>query len=205
MPSRNIVKNFDVDEYYHVYNRGVEKRRIYMDDEDYAVFLNLMKRYVSPEPVKDHKGRQYEHLSDRLEIIAFCLMPNHFHLLVYEKDNASLTYFMRAVAAAYTVYFNKKYKRVGSLFQATYKASRISSNSYLEHITRYIHLNPEDYMGWEWSSCSMYLGRKKYEWVHPERITITTKEQHEKYRLFLADIADYEDMQDKTLQSRADE
>jgi putative transposase len=170
MPSKNRVKDYLPDSYYHLYNRGVNKRVIFKDTEDYSVFLNLLKRYLSKEPIKDTKGREYDWLYERMELLCFCLMPNHFHLLIYQNDEEAMTKLMRGVLTSYTAYFNKKYKRIGPLFQDRFKASRIMNDSYLLHISRYIHLNPTTYKTWEFSIYQYYLGNKHAEWVRPERI-----------------------------------
>lgn len=170
MPSKNRVKVYVADSYYHLYNRGVNKRRIFLDKEDYSVFLNLLKRYLDVELSKDKSGREYPWLHEKLELLAFCLIPNHFHLLIYLKEAGAMTQLLRGVATSYTTYFNKKYQRTGPLFQDRYKASRILHDDYLLHISRYIHLNPNDYKHWEFSSLQYYIGKKHAGWVQPERI-----------------------------------
>lgn len=170
MPNRNIVKTYRSDSYYHIYNRGLNKQNVFIDTADYAVFLNLLKRYLSSEPVKDSKDRQYESLHGQLELLAFCLMPNHFHILIFQKDGEVMTKLLRAISISYTMYFNKKYKRSGPLFQERFKASLIDRDEYLLHISRYIHLNPDQYRTWEFSSLPYYLAEKKAEWIRPERI-----------------------------------
>ena len=157
MPNKNTVKFYDIDAYYHVYNRGVEKRKIFIDDEDYSVFLNLFKRYLDDKPSVDEKGREYDLLMEDVELTAFCLMPNHFHLLLYQLESDGITKLLRAVCSTYTTYFNKKYDRVGPLFQGIFKASRICDESYLLHVVDYIHLNPTEFMSWKWSSLSYWL------------------------------------------------
>ena len=188
MPSRNIIKFYDSNSYYHVYNRGVEKRNIFIEDEDYAVFLNLFKRYLSDYPVTDNKGREYDWLTNKVEIIAFCLMPNHFHILFYQIEIDAITKLLRSVFSAYTTYFNKKYNRVGSLFQGVFKASKIYNDNYLIYITRYIHRNPSQYMTWKWSSLNNWLGNKHAEWIKPQRLNNTTPD---KYIEFISDDQDY--------------
>lgn len=170
MPSRNREKVYLAENFYHVYNRGVNKKAIFRDNDDYAVFLNLMKRYLDIEPIKDRKGRTYDWLHEQLEVTAFCLMPNHFHLLLYQLESDAMTRLLRGVCTAYTTYFNKKYKRIGPLYQDRYKASLITRDDYLQHISRYIHLNPKDWANWEFSSLPYYLGRKHAGWVRSERI-----------------------------------
>ena len=170
MASRNRLKVYIPEAYYHIYNRGVEKRTIFLDYSDYRVFLNLLKRYLDIEPTKDRSGRDYEWLHDRLELLAYCLQPNHYHLLIYVHDDKAMTRLFRGVNTAYSGYFNKKYKRVGPLFQDRFKAVQVTSDAYLLHISRYIHLNPRDWQRWQYSSLPYYLNRKTAGWVQPKRI-----------------------------------
>lgn len=188
MPSRNVIREFAPDSYYHIYNRGVEKRDIFIDDADYRVFLNLLKRYLSEEKTTDKVGRTYSNFYGSLELQSFCLMPNHFHLLIYVgEDERSFSFLMRCLLTSYTVYFNRRYKRVGRLFQGIFKASRITSDSYLQHISRYIHLNPRDYKHWEYSSLDYYLGIKHADWLKPERVLgLFDGDNYQKF------VADYE-------------
>jgi len=193
MPSRNVVKQYVPDAYYHVYNRGISKQVIYHDQQDYAVFLNLLKRYLDTEPAKDKKGREYESFRGSVELLAFCLMPNHFHLFFYLHDQDAITRLIKAVAGAYTVYYNKKYHRTGPLFQSRYKASHVLNEAYLLHITRYIHTNPKDYMYWSYSSLGDYLGERETSWLQPGLVTSLFGNSVKKYRQFLLDHDDYRD------------
>lgn len=171
MPSRNVVKEYAPDSYYHVYNRGVNKQTIFAEDADYIVFLGLLKRRLSKEPTVDRYGRQTPHYKDEIELLAFCLMPNHFHLLVYQHDDSkAVAKLLQSVCTAYTMYFNRKHKRVGRLFQGNFKGSRVTSDEYLQHISRYIHLNPKNYKKYEWSSLPYYLGTMRAEWVSPDPV-----------------------------------
>lgn len=173
MPARNSRKIYDVDSYYHVYNRGVNKRSIFKSEDDYVYFLGLLKRYLDPgseSKDKDRFGRIYPSYADEIKLRAFCLMPNHFHLLLFQYQADSLKKFMNSLSIAYTMYFNKKYKRVGPLFQDRYKASIIQSQSYLEHISRYIHLNPDEYLTWKFSSLQYYRGEANVGWVDQQPI-----------------------------------
>lgn len=189
MPSRNVLKQYVPDAYYHVHNRGVAKQAIFHDDEDYKVFLNLFKRYLDTEPTKDKKGREYEHLRDKIELLAYCLMPNHFHLLIYinETNSTGVTTLLRAVTGAYTVYYNKKYNRVGSLFQGCFKASHILRDNYLLHISRYIHMNPKNYTKWPYSSLADYQGTRSTAWLNAGRIMGLFEGNEAKYKEFLVD------------------
>ncbi|MBP9761862.1 transposase [Candidatus Saccharibacteria bacterium] len=190
MPSKNIEKIYLPDTYYHVYNRGVNKRRIFIDDEDYCVFLNLLKRYLSNEPQYDKKRREYPWLHNDIELLAYCLMPNHFHLLLYQQSEKSMTALLRGVCTAYTGYFNKKYGRVGHLFQDRFKASMITTDGYLQHISRYIHLNPRDYTAWTYSSYPYYLADRSAAWIKPDKIMALFPSKAA-YEEFVHDYADY--------------
>lgn len=170
MPGRNIIKYYDTESFYHVYNRGVNKRKIFCDDEDNAVFLHLLKRTLDPGRVTDASGRQYVYYGDQAELLAFCLMPNHFHLLWFQHDMEAITRIMRSVITAYVMYFNKKYARVGPLFQQRFRAVPIIEDSQLQHISRYIHLNPRQYTSWQWSSLPYYEGKASAPWVQPSKI-----------------------------------
>ncbi|MDZ7744318.1 MAG: transposase [Candidatus Saccharibacteria bacterium] len=191
MPSKNAVKQYVEQSFYHVYNRGVEKRNIFIDDQDYAVFLNLLKRYLSPEEHKDDRGNIYESYAERVELLAFCLMPNHFHLLFYlNSDPKAIAKMMQKVTSSYTTYFNKRHVRVGHLLQGVYKASHILEDAYLLHISRYIHLNPESYKSWEFSSLPYYINGWRSDWVKPGRI-LELFDGTESYENFIEDYEDH--------------
>ncbi len=197
MASRNSRKIYLENTHYHVYNRGVNKQAIFLDDEDYAVFLNLFKRYLSRSPQKDAKGREYPWLYNDIELLAFCLMPNHFHLLVYQMEEDSLKQLLKNVCGSYTAYFNKKYQRVGPLFQDRFKAVIINDDMYLHHISRYIHLNPKSYLDWPYSSLSYYLGIRSAEWVHPVRILELFDSNQSEYLKFVKDYEGQKEILDE--------
>ena len=190
MPTRNRVKIYVSDMYYHVYNRGWNRSEIFIDEEDYHYFESLIARHVSPEDVKDRKGREYRWLRPIIQLNAYCLMPNHFHMLVYQTEETGLSQLMSSVLTAYTMYFNKKYKRRGSLFESTYKAVIIVEDSQLMHITRYIHLNHAKYRTWLHSSYGDYLGSPR-DWIDPTQILglFNSKQQYQEF------VDDYEGLQ----------
>lgn len=196
MPSRNRAKTYASNTFYHVYNRGVNKDAIFLEDEDYSVFLNLLKRYLSSRQIKDARGRPYDNLSKQVELLAYCLMPNHFHLLLFQNDAHGITRLLRRVMNSYVGYFNKKYNRLGHLFQDVYKASDIDNEAYLWHISRYIHLNPmdidQDWQAYPYSSIGYYLGKQKASWIRPKRILDMHEEQRGNYLDFLKDYQDYQ-------------
>lgn len=191
MPSRNIIK-VDVEQsYYHVYARGRGRQTIFCDEQDYRVFLNLFKRHLSLKEVPDNYGKLYVHLRGQVELLCYCLMPNHFHLLLYQEERGTMSRLMRGVMTSYSRYFNKKYDSSGSLFESRYKASRISSDSYLMYISRYIHRNPGDWRAHPYSSIHAYFGIGQPEWLQQAKI-VELFDSLPLYADFLDDNEEYE-------------
>lgn len=191
MPGRNIIKIFTQDSFYHIYNRGVNGQVIFKDKHDYAYFEWLLERTLSPEVAKDAKGREFTWLREELEMSAYCLMPNHFHMLVYQRDIEGVTKLMRTIATAYTMYFNKRYKRRGPLFENSYRAVPILQDSQLLHISRYIHLNHKAFRTWPHSSLKDYLTEEPRLWLETDRIAelFSCKDAYEEF------VLDHEDAQ----------
>src|SRR3989344_8009788 len=98
MPSKNVIKRYLENGYYHLYNRGVEKRKIFLDEQDYAVFLSYIRQYLEPSTGSDPKS-----LADEVDLIAYCLMPNHFHFLAKQKTIDGITKFIRAICTNYVM------------------------------------------------------------------------------------------------------
>ncbi|MGH7195642.1 MAG: transposase [Candidatus Saccharimonadales bacterium] len=172
MPSRNIIKVYAARQFYHVYNRGVAKQAIFMDARDKKHFIKILRRHLdAADDSTKNDGVIYRKFDNDLELLCYCLMGNHFHLLFYlDEDTDALRGFMQSILTAYTMYFNKRHKRVGPLFEGVFKASRITNDGYLLHITRYIHLNPRTYKTYDYSSLPYYLGRPAPAWLKPTRI-----------------------------------
>lgn len=209
MPSRNAIKHYASDHYYHIYNRGVEKRQIFMDERDYAVFLSYLKVALSPELEEETKEEALTDLEearlrrlrlhDKIDLLAYCLMPNHFHLFIYQKnDPQAMAQMMRSVMSGYVRYFNRRYDRVGSLFQGRYKASLIDDDAYLQHITRYIHLNPAEWANSPHSSYQYYLGSVKAEWINTSTVLSLFNGSRDEYEEFTRDAAHYQATLEKT-------
>jgi len=193
MPSRNVVKVDIPNTFYHVYARGHGKMEIYKDDHDYKVFLNLIKRYLNIEITIDPTGQPYNNLHGKIELTCYCLMPNHFHMLLFQINEHAMSRLMRGVMTSYSRYFNNKYKLSGAVFETTYKASIISSDKYLMHISRYIHINPINWSIYKYSSLPYYRGQQPPKWVQPKRI-INLFYSPDEYEAFLADYEDYKNM-----------
>jgi putative transposase len=170
MPAKNSIKQFIEGGYYHLYNRGVEKRDIFLDEQDYSVFLHYLKKYLCPTPLE---GSDPHPLSTEISLLSFCLMLNHFHLFVKQNSINGITKLVRAVCTNYVMYFNKKYSRVGTLFQGKYKAVLVDNEAYFLHLSRYIHLNPYPESNpklYPYSSYKYYLGQKQANWINTEEV-----------------------------------
>lgn len=185
------MKVFAPDSYYHVFNRGWNLTKIFLDKEDYSYFERILARHLSPKPQRDAKGREYHHFFPIVQLNAYCLMGNHFHLLVYQHDEHAMSALMRSVLVAYTTYFNKKYKRRGPLFESTYKAVRIGNDIQFMHITRYIHLNHSKYKEWSHSSYADYMTEHSREFINTRPIIelFASRKQYQEF------MDDYEELQ----------
>ncbi len=170
MPRRNVIRADVSERFYHVYARGHSHKRIFRDEQDYLYFLRLLERYLAPEETRSRNRQAYPNFFSKIELNAYCLMPNYFHLLVYQHQAGELTALMRSLMTSYSVYFNKRYKLSGSLFESRFRASLITDDAYLEHITRYIHLNPRNWRDYEYSSLPYYLQQVEVSWLQPNRI-----------------------------------
>lgn len=146
MPYR--LTPFINDSYYHLFNRGVEKRIIFSNEQDYQRFLKTLFYYQfsGPKPqfsTRDRfKNNAFRNNPKIIEIICYCLMPNHFHLLIKQLKDRGIQEFMQKVTNSYTKYYNTKHRRVGHLFQGAFKAVTVEKEEQLLHVSRYIHLNP---------------------------------------------------------------
>lgn len=170
MPSRNALKTDMPDTYYHAYARGINKMQIFLDQNDFLHFQKLLKRYLSPPATTSHHGALYPSYFGGVELLAFCQMSNHFHLLIYQAEQKNMAGFMQSLLTSYSKYFNKKYGRSGPLFESRYKASPITDDIYLQHISRYIHLNPRSWKKYEHSSIRYYLYGEQSAWLVPDKI-----------------------------------
>lgn len=170
MPAKHRLKIYVEDSYYHVFNRGVNKALIFKDIQDYQYFMKLIERYLASYNDEDAKG-QYPNFADDVSIVAYCVMPNHFHILLHQVSAQGMTQFMRALSTAYTMYCNKKYNRVGTMFQGAFKAIYIRDDTYLTHLSRYIHRNPKQWETCPYSSYQYYVNSNEPEWLTHEIVT----------------------------------
>ncbi|MBI2040289.1 transposase [Candidatus Microgenomates bacterium] len=225
MPARNSLKMYVDDSYYHLYNRGVEKRTIFIDEQDYGVFLGYLKEYLLPkdeetlrkmlgDPSVSYREKdtilkklRLNNFADEVSLIAYCLMPNHFHFFIKQKSAQTINKFMRSLCTRYTMYFNRKYNRVGSLFQDVYKAVLITHENQFLHLSRYIHKQALSLQGdsLQTQPCSYdeYLGKRKTEWVKPDEVLYYFSKTNPKlsYQTFVSEQDDFEILQDLTLEN----
>jgi putative transposase len=192
MPSRNVLKIDIPESYYHLYARGASRKPVFLEEQDFLYFLHLFHRYLSHERVLDKNGVPYTKLYGSIELLAYCLMDNHFHLLVYQKEEGAMQRLMRGIMTSYSRYFNSKYGRSGSLFESRYKASRISNDTYLMHISRYIHLNPRNWKTYPYSSIAYYAEKTAADWLNSARIL----ELFPSSTAYLEFVDDYNDIRD---------
>jgi putative transposase len=144
-------EKFTIGEYYHLYNRGTDKRKIFLDKEDYNKFLYLMYICNTNKSLELRKiGKYFDREKLLVNIGAYCLMPNHFHILITEVDGGSVSKYMIKLMTAYTMYFNKKYERTGKLYEGVFKSTHANSDNYLKYLYSYIHLNPAKLIDKNW-------------------------------------------------------
>lgn len=170
MVTRNI--SFSEGEFYHLYNRGVEKRSIYLDTSDYERFIYLLylsncKKSINFRDVKTaHQDIfSYEKGDQLVAIGAYCLMPNHFHILATPLVENGLSTFMNKLGTSYSMYFNKKNDRTGSLFEGTFKAKHADTDEYLKYLFSYIHLNPVKLIQSDWKERGIRNVEQAYKYV----------------------------------------
>ena len=167
-----------IHEIYHIYNRGVEKRRVFLDNTDRERFIQSLFLFNDQSPTFNNHLKKWPSFEVRLqiekekmvEIMAFVLMPNHFHLMLRGVVENGVTEFMRKLGTGYTNYFNTKYKRVGALFQGKFKAALVKEQRHFMYLPYYIHLNPLDLIDKKWReqrlSTNKRAGRflESYKW-----------------------------------------
>ena len=173
---RKIV--FADGEYYHIYNRGVDKRDVFLEDKEYIRFLKNLREFNSDLIREERLRRQTANKSELnseselssdnalVEIVAYCLNPNHYHLILKQSKEKGIEKFMHKISTGYTNYFNKKYERSGALFQGRFKSIHVDSNEYLLYLSAYVNRNnfihgyQSDEKEWRYCSALDYLGKR---------------------------------------------
>ena len=216
MPQKNSRKEYGSGGYYHIYNRGVEKRLIFLEEADFKTFLGYMRLYLSPpnlqgQALKDEAGKTIppshvpNNFAGEIELLAYCLMPNHFHLFIKQNSDRGIAKFMQSLVQRYVMYFNRKYTRIGTLFQGKYKTVLVTNENQFTYITKYIHRNPlklslsppsgpgpEGLREYKYSSYGNYLGLFKQNWVKTEDILsyFSKTNPHNTYQSFVEETGD---------------
>lgn len=202
MPAKNSLKDYSPETFYHVYNRGVAKQDIFLDDQDYKVFLSNLKFYLTApdlqgQSLKVSPSRKSKNYTDNLKLLAYCLMPNHFHLFVFQKEPSSMAEFLRSIGTKYSMYLNKKYHRVGHVFQGRYKAVSVTNEVQFIYLSKYIHRNPINILpsrtvleGYKYSSYPVYLGRFNQAWINKDEVLsyFTKQKLNNSYKRFVEEI-----------------
>lgn len=192
MPSKYYQRNFTSGYYYHIYNRGSRKQNIFLDKADYKSFKDIISYYfrfpngIPPSRFTNFNQEITEEMlqvrnllkvNSSFRITAFCLLPNHFHLLVKQvgkslKEN-SITNFMRRLSITYSMYYKDKYDHSGTLFEGKYKNVIVTNDRQLLYLTKYIHRNPLELLNsnvklsnYIHSSYPSYISRLKYDWIN---------------------------------------
>lgn len=189
-------------QFYHIYNRGLEKQIIFTKRNDYSRFIQALFYYSiqNPKPklsiYRQSKIFPIDSTKKIVDILCYCLMPNHFHLLVKQNQENGISEFMRKFIHSYTKYRNAKYNRQGPVFQGMFKAIRVESDEQLIHLSRYIHLNPlvsfivKDLKFYPWSSYTSYITNISNEEIARDEILKFFKFPSG-YEKFVLDQAEY--------------
>jgi len=194
-------------EYYHIFNRAVNKQVIFHDVRDYVRFLFLILYLQSPivfpqinrAVTQFVKSRAFDTKNEgdivkkrTVELVAFCIMPNHFHLIVKESDEGGIATYMQRVLTSYSKYYNTKYKKSGHVFQGPYRAVHVSDDRQLLHLSAYIHRNPREISKWfnkedeyQWSSYQDFIDENRWGNLIVPDIILEQFKDKTKYKNFV--------------------
>lgn len=202
MPSKYVIRNFTKGGIYHIYNKGVESQKIFLDEKDYQIFLYYLYIYLHPlkKVLQDYYRLplrlQKKNISSEVDILAYCLMPNHFHLLLRQQSSNGISKLMKQLMSAYVEYFNTRHHHQGSPMQGRYKSVHVENDQQLLHLSRYIHLNPlvahitQDLSTYKWSSYLQYIDQEKKTFCK-KRTILSFFSSPDDYKKFVLDHADY--------------
>jgi len=190
MPSKYYYRNFKPQYFYHIFNRGAYKNKIFLDQKDYQTFTDILAYYLKYPKTKNFSYQkkvnkfQVRNLENTVHLTAYVLMPNHFHLLLKQLPSATpktnISNLMRRFIITYAMYFQNKYKHTGAIFQGRYKCVLVDSKEQLLYLSKYIHQNPQklqpNLANYPFSSYPIYINKLETpEWLHPEYILKLTK------------------------------
>ncbi len=167
MPSGVFIKPVDApNTLFHVTVHGVGSERIFRCRQDMLEFLSRYRNYLDPNPQQNSSRHCYANLRDRVSLLAYCLLDNHFHLVVHQRTSDGMVALMRRTQPAYVRYFNDRYRRRGPLFDARYAATPIRDADHARNCLAYVHLNHTiEQLGYEFSSHPVYTGRERADWI----------------------------------------
>lgn len=191
-------------EFYHVYNRGVDKRTIFQSSEDLDRFFESMRTFNSVDPSGSifeqrliQKGEipMQKNNEKLVRFVAYCLLPNHFHFILEQVADGGISEFMKRLSGGYTTYFNLVYKRKGSLFQGTFKSIHLDTEEYLQYVSAYVNLNhkqKEEFGGLTpklvKSSWEEYLGVSEEDFCRAKEIVCAHFSGSNKYEKFALEV-----------------
>lgn len=168
MPRKNVERYFENGGIYHVYSRGIARRNVFLDDGDFRRFTDLVAAKLSHRESFDKQGRIRSNFYGSVELGAYCLMNNHFHLLLRQLRPNAISDFMKSLLGTYSIWFNTKYRRCGSLFDSPFRALQQLEEGQHAHASRYIHRNPHSFTDFErypYSSYKYFVGRTAPLWL----------------------------------------
>ena len=191
------------DEWYHVYNRGVDKRRTFTAKADLQRFQLLLYLCNNNQPVQvrnlytrkiaDLESDSVYRRQPLVSIASYCIMPNHFHIVAKQIEDNGLSQFMQKLMTGYTMYFNKKYERTGALFAGTYKYKHLAADTYLRQCIAYVHLNPAEIADSEWKHGTALVQKVEKLLSEYTFSSFLDYQNHERaeYAILADDIADF--------------
>jgi len=163
--------NFVKGEYYHIYNRGNSKQKIFNDKQDYFHFMDLLFLCNDTENLRtfnllrDEEDLLIHKKEPIVSIGSYCLMPNHFHILITEQQDGGISKFMQKISTAYVMYYNQKYERTGSLFEGKFKSVHMGKDTQIKYLFSYIHLNPIKLMQKDWKEKGIINKNKALDYL----------------------------------------
>jgi len=156
---------------------------VFRDEKDYKFFLQRLAEILNLQPAKSRWLKPLPKGS--FTILAYCLMPNHFHFMVRQETKLPISKLIQKLLTSYAVYFNKKYEQVGAIFQGKFKSKEVDNDEYLIPLSAYIHRNPAKFLSWLFSSLSTYLGGDREVLVDPGLVLSIFNNDREQYRKYL--------------------
>ena len=197
---------------YHIFNRGIDRRNVFTGFREYLRAQELIQFYKHletpvryskflqlPKSLRDDVLREINKSEIQVDILAYCLMPNHFHFMLQQKVDKGISTFISNFTNAYTRYFNTKHERVGPMFEGIFKAVLVESDEQLIHLSRYIHLNPvvssiideSDINDYKWSSYPEYISLLKDNIISNKDLVMSMFESEKHYEKFVLDHIEY--------------